>query len=190
MVECRHPHFWIANSAVYHTPPCTTLENATLALAYAVMAYSNGSQFCFTAELQSIWLVSWGGGGRPPPLPIPPLNGYPELVRWAMRRRRKRTPTPYPPHPHSELCRVLHSCFPSSQWAVKSSTFLLGLCLLWAGVVKHYTAVPAYWDPRGSARIKNTIAMLYILPLSWSYYKAIFYFKEIFKNDIYKFIVL
>ena len=30
MVECRHLHFWIANSAVYHTPPCTALENATL----------------------------------------------------------------------------------------------------------------------------------------------------------------
>ena len=29
MVECRHPHFWIANSAVYRTPPCTALENAT-----------------------------------------------------------------------------------------------------------------------------------------------------------------
>ena len=51
--------------------------------------------------------------------------------------------------PHSELWRVLHSCFPSSQWAVKSSTFLLALCLLWAGVVKHYTAVPSYWYPRG-----------------------------------------
>ena len=32
-----------------------------------------GSQFHFTAELQSIWLLSWGGGGAPP--------------------------TPYPPHP-------------------------------------------------------------------------------------------
>ena len=29
MVECRHLHFWIANSAVYRTPPCTALENAT-----------------------------------------------------------------------------------------------------------------------------------------------------------------
>ena len=32
-VECRHPHFWIANSAVYCTPPCTALENATAAKA-------------------------------------------------------------------------------------------------------------------------------------------------------------
>ena len=35
----------------------------------------------------------------PHPLPTPPLNGHPELVRWAMRRRRKMTPTPYPPTP-------------------------------------------------------------------------------------------
>ena len=35
----------------------------------------------------------------PHPLPTPPLNGHPELVRWAMRRRRKTTPTPYPPTP-------------------------------------------------------------------------------------------
>ena len=58
-----------------------------------------------------------------------------------LRRRRRRTSPPTHPHPNSELWRVLHSCFPSSQWAVKSSTFLLALCLLWAGVVKHYTAV-------------------------------------------------
>ena len=32
MVECRHQHFWIANSAVYHTPPCTALEKATPAV--------------------------------------------------------------------------------------------------------------------------------------------------------------
>ena len=57
---------------------------------------------------------------------------------------------------------------PPSQWAVKSSAFLLSFLTVsceefyilawslftlgrWAGVVKHYTAVPAYWDPRGSA---------------------------------------
>ena len=29
MVECGQPHFWIANNAVYCTPPCIALENAT-----------------------------------------------------------------------------------------------------------------------------------------------------------------
>ena len=29
VVECGHPHIWIANSAVYRTPPRTALENAT-----------------------------------------------------------------------------------------------------------------------------------------------------------------
>ena len=42
----------------------------------------------------------------------PPLNGHPELVRWAMRRRRKMTPTP------------------PSQWAVKSSAFLLSFLIV------------------------------------------------------------
>ena len=32
MVECGHPHIWIANSAVYCTPPHTALENATLVI--------------------------------------------------------------------------------------------------------------------------------------------------------------
>ena len=40
---------------------------------------------------------------------------------------------------------------------MKSSTFLLGLCLLWAGVVKHYTAVLAYWDPRGLAHLHQKL---------------------------------
>ena len=54
-------------------------------------------------------------------------------------RRRRRSPIPYHPTlivsceefcilaflPHSELWRVLYSCFPSSQWTVKSSAFLL-----------------------------------------------------------------
>ena len=39
-------------------------------------------------------------------------------------------PIPYPPHPHSELWRVLYSCFPSSQWAVKSSAFLLSFLMV------------------------------------------------------------
>ena len=29
VVECRHPHIWIADSAVYRTPPRTAVENAT-----------------------------------------------------------------------------------------------------------------------------------------------------------------
>ena len=29
VVECRHPHIWIVNSAGYRTPPRTALENAT-----------------------------------------------------------------------------------------------------------------------------------------------------------------
>ena len=29
VVECGHPHIWIANSAVYRTPPRTALKNAT-----------------------------------------------------------------------------------------------------------------------------------------------------------------
>ena len=32
-----------------------------LPLAEAVLAYSDGSQFCFTAEPHSAWLVRWGG---------------------------------------------------------------------------------------------------------------------------------
>ena len=105
-----------------------------------MLAYSNGSQFHFTAELQSIWLVSGGGGGVGPPAPTHPTLtvSCEEFCILAFL-------------PHSELWRVLHSCFPSSQLAVKSSTFLLALCLLWAGVVKHYTAVPADWDPSSSA---------------------------------------
>ena len=31
VVECGHPHIWIANSAVYRTPPRTAFENATTA---------------------------------------------------------------------------------------------------------------------------------------------------------------
>ena len=41
MVECVHPHIWIATSVVYCTPPCTALENATPGMrhAYNVMLY-------------------------------------------------------------------------------------------------------------------------------------------------------
>ena len=35
MVECGHLHSWIANSAVYHTPPRTALENATPIFSWA-----------------------------------------------------------------------------------------------------------------------------------------------------------
>ena len=70
-----------------------------LALALAVLAYSNGTQFCFIAELQSTWLVTWAMKRTPPTHPI----GHQALrveVTWAMRRM-----IPHPPHTigHQEL---------------------------------------------------------------------------------------
>ena len=60
------------------------------ALALAVLAYSDGSQFRFTAELQLTWLVTWAMREEDPPHPHPPPVGHQELrveITWAMRRR-------------------------------------------------------------------------------------------------------
>ena len=63
-------------------------------LAEAVLAYSDGSQFHFTAELQSTWLVTWAMKRRTQHPHPPTAIGHQELrleVTWAMRRT---------PHPH------------------------------------------------------------------------------------------
>ena len=56
MVECRHPHFWIANCAVYCTPPHTALENATPALLGGPPPHHTCH---FNSQLQ--WLKGVGG---------------------------------------------------------------------------------------------------------------------------------
>ena len=192
-------------------------------------AYSDGSQFRFTAELQKIWLVSWGGGGwSSHPLPTPPPNGHPELVRWAIRRRRKMTPTPYPPTPkwssrvgemsneeeeeddphplpthpqmviqswwdeqwggggrwppppthpppngHPELVRwamrrrrkmtpTPYPPHPQMVLTVKNSRWVI-ICVFHACLpCTHYTAVPAYWDPEGSASWRGIAVYTYL----------------------------
>ena len=72
------------------------------ALAEAVPAYSDGSQFRFTAELQKIWLVSRGGGGWPPT-----LKWSSRVGKMSNEEEEEDDPHPYPPHPKwSSLWRI------------------------------------------------------------------------------------
>ena len=87
------------NNMVYNFSVSKCKYLIMLALALAVLAYSNGTQFCFIAELQSTWLVTWAMKRTPPTHPI----GHQALrveVTWAMRRM-----IPHPPHTigHQEL---------------------------------------------------------------------------------------
>ena len=101
-----------------------------------MLAYSDGSQFRFAGELQSIWLVRWAMRSRTPhPYPTHPFP--PHCVKsstsllaldeqWGAGH-----PTPYPTHPFpfslcEELCMSDNMCISCPP-----------------------AAVLAYWDPGG-----------------------------------------
>ena len=89
-----------------------------------MLAYSNGSQFCFTAELQSPW-----------------------LVRWAMRRR-----TPHPTTPNWVI-RSWELKW-HEQWGGTPNTTLPTPLVIRSWELKwhkQWGSVSAYWDPAGSA---------------------------------------
>ena len=124
-----------------------------------IQRWKSVSFHCWTAKN----LVGESWRRRMTPTPYPPLNGHPELVRWAMRRRWKMTPHPYPPTPKwsSRVGEMSNEeeeeddphplpTPPQMVLTVKNSRWVI-ICVFHARPpCTHYTAVPAYWDPEGS----------------------------------------